>query len=54
LELLRGTFGAKYFRLNKSKIEYIKCDFKATMQEEGMLDSMVKWYLRKTSFTIWD
>jgi hypothetical protein len=26
---------AKYFRLNKSKMEYMKCDFSATTQEEG-------------------
>jgi hypothetical protein len=25
----------KYFRLNRSKTEYMKCDFSATMQEEG-------------------
>jgi hypothetical protein len=32
----------------------MKCDFSATTQEEGMLDSMVKWYLRKTPFATWD
>jgi hypothetical protein len=26
---------AKYFRLSKSKMEYMKCDFSATTQEEG-------------------
>jgi hypothetical protein len=38
------------FRLSMSKMEYMKCDFSATTQEEGVLDSMVKWYPRKTSF----
>jgi hypothetical protein len=32
----------------------MKCDFSATTQEEGMLDSIVRWYLRKTSFVTWD
>jgi hypothetical protein len=35
LELLRQTLEAKGFRLSRSKIEYMKCDFSATMQEEG-------------------
>jgi hypothetical protein len=26
---------AKVFRVNRSKIEYMKCDFNATTQEEG-------------------
>jgi hypothetical protein len=29
------NFGGKRFRLNRSKTEYIKCDFSATIQEEG-------------------
>jgi hypothetical protein len=41
---------AKGFRLSMSKTEYMKCDFSATTQEEGMLDSMVRWYPRKTHF----
>jgi hypothetical protein len=35
LELWRRTFKAKGFRLSRSKIEYMKCDFSATTQEEG-------------------
>jgi hypothetical protein len=50
LELLRQTLEVKDFRLSRSKIEYMKCDFSATTQEEGMLDSMVRWYPRKTHF----
>jgi hypothetical protein len=42
------------FRLSRSKTEYMKCDFSATTQEEGMLDSMVRWYQRKTHFATWD
>jgi hypothetical protein len=34
-ELWRRTLEAKSFRLSRPKIEYIKCDFSATMQEEG-------------------
>jgi hypothetical protein len=53
LELWRQTL-EEGFRLSRSKTEYMKCDFSATTQEEGMLDSIVRWYLRKTSFTTWD
>jgi hypothetical protein len=35
LELWRRTLEAKDFRLSKSKMEYMKCDFSATTQEEG-------------------
>jgi hypothetical protein len=35
LELWRRTLEAKGFRLSRSKIEYMKCDFSATTQEEG-------------------
>jgi hypothetical protein len=42
---------AKYFRLSRSTIEYMKCDFSATTLEEEMIDSMVMWYTRKTHFT---
>jgi hypothetical protein len=35
LELRRQTLEAKYFRLSRSKMEYMKCDFSATTQEEG-------------------
>jgi hypothetical protein len=35
LELWRRTFEAKGFRLSRSKMEYLKCDFSATTQEEG-------------------
>jgi hypothetical protein len=34
LELWRQTLEAKSFRLSRSKIEYLKCDFGATTQEE--------------------
>jgi hypothetical protein len=54
LELWRRTLEAKGFRLSRSKTEYIKCNFSATTQEEGMLDSMVRWYPRKTPFATWD
>jgi hypothetical protein len=45
---------AKGFSLSRSKTEYMKCDFSATTQEEGVLDSMVRWYPRKTYFATWD
>jgi hypothetical protein len=35
LELWRRTLEAKYFRLSRSKMEYMKCDFSATTQKEG-------------------
>jgi hypothetical protein len=35
LELWRQTLEAKGFRLSRSKMEYMKCDFSATTQEEG-------------------
>jgi hypothetical protein len=35
LKLWRRTLEAKCFRLSRSKMEYIKCDFSATTQEEG-------------------
>jgi hypothetical protein len=35
-------------------MKYMKCDFSATTQEERVLDSMVKWYPRKTHFVTWD
>jgi hypothetical protein len=54
LELCRRTLEAKSFRLSRSKTEYMKCDFSATTQEEGMLDSMGRWYPRKTPFATWD
>jgi hypothetical protein len=54
LELRRPTLEAKGFRLSRSKTEYIKCDFSATTQEKGMLDSMVRWYPRKAPFATWD
>jgi hypothetical protein len=53
LELWRRTLEAKGFRLSRPKIEYMKCDFIAFTQE-GMLDSMVRWYPRKTPFATWD
>jgi hypothetical protein len=41
---------ARDFRLSRSKTKYMKYNFSATIQEKEMLDSMVRWYLRKTSF----
>jgi hypothetical protein len=35
LELWRRTVETKDFMLSRSKTEYMKCDFSATMQEEG-------------------
>jgi hypothetical protein len=49
LELWRQALEAKGFRLSRSKTEYMKCDFSATMHE-GMLDSLVRWYPRNTHF----
>jgi hypothetical protein len=54
LKLWRRTLEAKGFRVSRSKMVYMKCDFSATTQEEGVLDSMVRWYPRKTHFTTWD
>jgi hypothetical protein len=34
LELWRRTLEAKYFRLSRSKTEYMKCNFSATTQEK--------------------
>jgi hypothetical protein len=36
LELWRQTLEAKGFRLSRSKTKYMKCDFSATTQEEGV------------------
>jgi hypothetical protein len=44
----------KGFKLSMSKTEYMKCDFNATTQEEGMLNSMVRWYPRKSHFATCD
>jgi hypothetical protein len=41
LELWRRTLEAKDFRLSRSKTEYMKCDFSATTQEEGDVNSIV-------------
>jgi hypothetical protein len=41
----------KCFSLSRSKTKYMKCDFSSIIQKEGMLDSMVMWYLRKTFFS---
>jgi hypothetical protein len=54
LKLWRRTLDAKDFRLSRSKTENMKCNFSASTQEEGMLDSMVRWYPRKTPFATWD
>jgi hypothetical protein len=54
LKLWRRTLEAKCFRLSRSKTEYMKCDFSATTQEERMLDSMVRWYLRNKHFATWN
>jgi hypothetical protein len=47
LELWRQTL-EEGFRLSSSKTEYMKCDFSATTQEEGMLDSIVRWPKKDT------
>jgi hypothetical protein len=54
LKLCIRTLEAKSFSLSRSKTKYMKYDFSATTQEEGMLDSMVRWYPRKTYFTTWN
>jgi hypothetical protein len=54
LELCRRTLEVKCFRLSRCKIEYMKCDFSTTTQEEGVLDLMVMWYLIKTYFATWN
>jgi hypothetical protein len=42
LELWRRTLEAKGFTLSRSKMEYMKCDFSATTQEEDVrLDGQV-------------
>jgi hypothetical protein len=51
LKLWRQNLDVKDFRLSMSKTEYMKRDFSATTQEKGMLDSIVRWYLRNTPFT---
>jgi hypothetical protein len=35
LEMWRRTLETKGFKLSRSKIEYMKCDFSATTQEGG-------------------
>jgi hypothetical protein len=45
---------AKGFRLSRPKMEYMKCDFSATTQEEGDVRLIVRWYLIKTYFATWD
>jgi hypothetical protein len=54
LKLWKRTLEVKSFKLSRFKTEYMKYGFSATTQEEGMLDSMVRWYLRKTHFATWD
>jgi hypothetical protein len=51
LELWRRTLEAKCFRFSRSETEYMKCDL---VVRWGLLDLVVRWYLRKTSFTTWD
>jgi hypothetical protein len=50
LEWRRRILEAKGFRLSRSKMEYMKCDFSATTQEEGdvRLDGQV--VLKKDTF----
>jgi hypothetical protein len=55
LELWRRTLEAKGFRLSRSKTEYMKCDFSVLpRRRRRILDSMVRWYPRKTPFATWD
>ena len=35
LELWRQTLESKCFRLSRTKIEYMRCDFDGVVQEEG-------------------
>jgi hypothetical protein len=35
-------------------MEYMKCDFSATTQEERDVRLIVRWYLIKTYFATWD
>ena len=54
LELWRQTLESKGFRLSRTKIEYMRCDFDGAAQEEGdmSLEGQVLpkkdmfWYLR--------
>jgi hypothetical protein len=40
---------------NRSKTEYMKSMISVLpRRRRGMLDSMVRWYLRKTHFASWD
>jgi hypothetical protein len=54
LELWRRTLEAKCFRLSRFKIEYMKCDFNATTQEEGNVRLDCQMVPKKTSFATWD
>jgi hypothetical protein len=50
LELWRRTLEAKGFRLSRSKIEYMKCDFSATIQEKGDVRLGDQVVLKKDTF----
>jgi hypothetical protein len=54
MDLWRRILEAKCFRLSRVKMEYIKCDFSATTQEEGdvRLDDHV--VPRMIPFDTWD
>jgi hypothetical protein len=54
LELWRRTLEVKSFRLNRSKTEYMKYDFGATMQEEGDVRLDCQVVPKKDTFAIWD
>jgi hypothetical protein len=54
LELRRRTLEVKDFRLSRSKTEYISVISVLPRMRKGMLDSMVRWYTRKTPFATWD
>jgi hypothetical protein len=52
LELWRRTLEVKCFRLSRSKTEYMNVISVLPHKRRGMLDPMVRWYLRKTPFAI--
>jgi hypothetical protein len=52
LELWRRTLEAKYFRLSRSKMEYMKCDFSATTQEEGDVRLVGQVVPKKDTFSL--
>ena len=52
LELWRKTLESKGFRLSRTKIEYMRCDFSGVVKAEG--DVSLEMCLRRIPFGIWD